>query len=210
MTRVSRFLWADWAKAAVREYKTSGGRCGILEGEHDGYARSKVRHRRAASRIDAEVWIIVDDLTGEGEHKLRLHWLTQDVPFHLISSGELEFAFKVGKMHMWIISSAGGHMSVVRCGERVAGKTSERVDPAAGWQARYYGRKEAALSVSFETQSDLPVRFVTVVSLGRTTRVEALSNLDVISVGDTRITLSAPGSYPIVAGLRSKSPTEQK
>src|SRR5580700_10842968 len=47
MRRAGRFLWLDWAQARGRSYSASG-RAGAdrFEGEHDGYNRFGVKHRR--------------------------------------------------------------------------------------------------------------------------------------------------------------------
>ena len=56
-----------------------------FEGEHDGYRRLGVKHRRMVQCVTEDAWVIVDDLLGAGEHELRLHWLLPDLPFEVIA-----------------------------------------------------------------------------------------------------------------------------
>jgi hypothetical protein len=197
MTKLSRFLWVDWATAHIQRDGDSASGCKILEGEQDGYKKKRVKQRRAIAQIDASTWMVVDDLTGCGEHNFRLHWLTQDVPFTVISPGALECDFKHEKMRMHLRASRSAQFDIVRSGNRVFGERVDPPDPARGWQSRYYARKEPALSIVLEGRSTLPVRFITVVALGIESNVELPSLLKDIAIGDRRITLSDIGSSPI-------------
>lgn len=197
MTKVGRFLWADWATSSVQRHEYLARGLKVLEGEHDGYRKKKVRHRRAIAEIDANIWIIVDDLSGLGEHKLCLHWLTQDVPFEVVSPNALECTFRAGKMRIYLSSNADGHFDIVRCGRRIFGEINGSPNPSRGWQSRYYGCKEPAISIGLESKTSLPVRFLTLVVLGSETPVEVSSHLQKISIGGSQITLSKPGDSTI-------------
>jgi len=96
MRRADRFLWVDWAQAS--------GQCLFIEqsgvaptgfaGEHDGYRRVGVTHRRAVQWLHGSGWIIVDDILHDisndndepRDHDVRLHWLAPDLQFEVTDS----------------------------------------------------------------------------------------------------------------------------
>src|SRR4029077_5948128 len=93
MRRAGRFLWVDWAQASGRSFSTPFSASpstnladspNCFEGEHDGYRRLGVTHRRTVQCVSEAAWVIVDDLLGAGEHELRLHWLLPALPFEMI------------------------------------------------------------------------------------------------------------------------------
>ena len=99
---------------------------------------------------------------------------------------------------MYLSSSASFQFDIVRAGKRVFGEDIEPPEPARGWQSRYYARKDPALSIALESQSPLPVRFVTIVALGTHVDLESPANLKDITVGEKRIVLSDVGCSPIL------------
>jgi asparagine synthase (glutamine-hydrolysing) len=203
MTRLGRFLWADWANANVRRFESaSTGLCG-LEGTHDGYAKVGVVHCRSVAQVDVDTWVIVDDSAGRGEHNLRLHWLMPDVLFDVAAPGIVDLKFSAGNVHILLISSTESRVDLVRAGERVFGEDNDPPDPARGWISRYYARKEPALSLAMECCSSLPVRFITVVALGKVREVEVSSSLDNLEIDSRRIHLSTIGASPIFAPEKS-------
>jgi hypothetical protein len=199
MTRLSRFLWTDWADASVRRVRNPSNGLPVLEGSHDGYARFGVFHRRAVFQATDSLWVVVDDMTGRGEHDLRLHWQTPDIPFQAVSAGSLDLNFIAGNVRIQLASSAQSELDVVRGGERIAGSESQAPDPARGWHSRYYNRREPAISITAECRSLLPVRFVTTIMLGKTYDFELTEDLTGIQVNSNRIALSALGESPILA-----------
>jgi asparagine synthase (glutamine-hydrolysing) len=205
MTRLTRFLWGDWANATARRYQGSGGVSRILEGRHDGYAKAGVVHRRAVSCPWPGAWIVVDDLTGRGEHDARLHWLMPDVPFHMTAPGVLDLECGAGRLRVTVLSNAGYSFDLVRAGERVAGASddpADPVDPSRGWIARSYARKEPALSLAAATDSMLPVRFITVILLGTMLEVDAAPSFAALTLDSRQIDLSAIGAFPLFIGAQ--------
>jgi hypothetical protein len=197
MTRLGRFLWADWAHANVIRYRTVSAESSVLEGEHDGYERIGVVHRRAVAKVNFHTWIVVDDLVGNGEHDLRLHWLLPDVPFQLVATGIVDLKFNAGNVRMHLLSGATCSWDVVRAGQQIAGDHQGAVDPTRGWTARYYARKDPALSIMVESRSSLPVRFVTVVMLGEIGTVEMKPPYKSLLLDSKLVNLSAVGVSPI-------------
>lgn len=168
MTRAGRFLWIDWAQASGRISRPNESASpNSFQGEHDGYKKLGVTHRRHVQRFSLG-WIIVDDLIGTGEHHLRLHWLTPDLPYQVRES-PFEVEFANGESHIcWsFFASAPAQAAIVRAGNVIEKTSNFEVlnrDPSLlGWQSPTYGDLRPAISLLYETRSHLPVRFVTVV-----------------------------------------------
>jgi hypothetical protein len=199
MNRLSRFLWSDWADADVRRLTlvTSGRR--VLEGEHDGYTRSGVTHRRALTQVDDNIWLVVDDLTGAGEHTLSLHWLLPDAAWALASPTTLDLQTDQGTVRLHIAANQTLQTSLTRAGGTILASGAEPEDRASGWISRYYGRLEPALSLSAQTIGCLPVRYITVAMLGNIWPVSVDRDCACIAVGPHSLALNAPGQSPVFA-----------
>jgi heparinase II/III-like protein len=171
MSRAGRFLWVDWAQASGHSYTSAGqAYADRFEGEHDGYKRFGVKHHRAVQWLAGSGWVIIDDIEGSGVHDVRLHWLAADFP-HEISDAPFQVEFTTDKSPIWwnIFASASGIASVIRAGNQVwtqAGKDSA-IDiedkQLLGWESPTYGDLQPAVSLLYETRSQLPARFVTAV-----------------------------------------------
>ena len=174
MRRAGRFLWIDWAQASGRSCSSCGaGYADCFEGEHSGYQRFGVIHRRLVRWLSGAGWVIVDDLLGEGAHELRLHWLVADMPFETSDSPfRVRFRSSQGQFSWTILSSCAGEAAIVRAGESsnpgIAGKDL----PLLGWESPTYAELRPAVSLLCRTQAPLPVRFVSVVLTDETCRVE--------------------------------------
>lgn len=188
MRRAGRFLWVDWAQASGRVFSS---REGVLpdsfSGEHDGYQRLGVTHRRTLRWLPAAGWVIVDDLEGAGEHDLRLHWLAANLPFQISGSSSFQAAFKTtgGRIRWNIFSSAAGNPAMIRAGKKEPVTASP--DPGAdsetsllGWESPTYGDRRPAISMVYQTRSPLPVRFVTVILTDEQCQIESLEREIVI------------------------------
>jgi hypothetical protein len=174
MRRAGRFLWLDWAQASglsrsSRYSSADQAEPDHFEGEHDGYTRSGIKHRRMVQWLWGAGWAIVDDVEGSGIHDLRLHWLTADLPFE-VSDSPFQIAFKTKQAIIrWnIFSSSQGNPLVIRAGKQACPpdlSRSKTADEAflLGWESPTYGDLQPAVSLLYSSQSPLPVRFVTVV-----------------------------------------------
>jgi hypothetical protein len=168
MTRAGRFLWLDWAQASGHvSCPKESGYANFFEGEHNGYKKLGVTHRRTVRRLGLG-WLIVDDLIGSGEHDFRLHWLTPDLPYQVRES-PFEVVFAHGESHIrWsFFASAPAQAAMVRAGN-VIEKTSNfhiagHDTILLGWHSPTYGDLRPAVSLLYEARSPLPVRFVTLV-----------------------------------------------
>ena len=165
MRRAGRFLWVDWAQALGRLHSSSAHACADrFEGEHDGYRSLGVKHRRMVQWLGGQGWVIVDDIEGAGEHDVRVHWLTADLPYEVADS-PFQVAFTAGQSRVrWnIFSSSTGNGAIVRAGVPVDGDSAGKHEQLLGWESPTYGDLRPAISLVYQTRSQLPVRFVTVV-----------------------------------------------
>ena len=179
MRRAGRFLWLDWAQASGRSFsrsssaslsKTSADSPNCFEGEHDGYRRLGVKHRRTVQCVTEDAWVIVDDLLGTGEHELRLHWLLPDRPFEVIGNAPFSAVLSVEKVRFrWnFFSSSPGSTAFIRGGKILAGniEISKREEELLGWESPTYGELCPALSLLYRVQARLPVRIISVILAG--------------------------------------------
>jgi Heparinase II/III-like protein/Heparinase II/III N-terminus len=175
MRRAGRFLWLDWAQASGESRLSRIGSSqdhpwiDYFAGEHDGYSRSGIKHRRRVQWLWGAGWAIVDDVEGTGVHDVRLHWLTADLPYE-VSGSPFKIAFKIKQATIrWnIFSSAEGNPAVIRAGKQAwsaSASLSKMADEAGllGWESPTYGDLQPAISLLYRSQSQLPVRFVTVI-----------------------------------------------
>ncbi len=197
MRRASRFLWVDWAQAAGRLYSSQNNACADrFEGEHDGYKRIGVTHRRIVQWLAGSGWVIVDDIEGAGEHDVRLHWLAADLPCEF-SDLPFEVAFKAGQSRLrWtILASAPASGAIVRAGNQL-GKITGNSSAVAGmqmlgWESPTYGDLRPAISLLYQTRSQLPLRFVTIILTDERCQVESQNGQMAILMNESNGTSQA-------------------
>ena len=192
MARGPRFMWFDWTAAEVLLFESS--RRGILErfeGEHRGYEHlnSPVIHRRAVVRAGDDIWIVVDDLSGEGSHTIEGQWLLEPFPCVL---DEKHGRLRVGPSKTnndaeislyWNVWNVDNVSVDVSCGDESAAPR--------GWRSRYYGVREPALSLKLAGQGSMPGRIAWVFLLGKRAAQQVSFDCETIEVSlDERPTLS--------------------
>ncbi|MFZ0770720.1 MAG: alginate lyase family protein [Candidatus Sulfotelmatobacter sp.] len=183
MRRAGRFLWLDWAQASGRLYSSRGNPCADrFEGEHDGYSRFGVTHRRMVQWLAGLGWVIVDDINGIGEHDVRLHWLAADLPFEFSDSPfQAVFASGQSRIRWSILASVPGSAAVIRGGKQIkmmTGNSSTSGSVIAdtqllGWESPTYGDLRPAVSLVYQIRSQLPVRLTTVILTDQRCRLES-------------------------------------
>jgi hypothetical protein len=176
MRRASRFLWLDWAHGTGRVPRSIYP--DRFVGEHDGYKRVGVTHRRAVQCLAEACWLIIDDLEGTGEHDLRLHWLAPDLPFEVRESPfQVVFKLEQSQIQWSMFASTSTHAGIVRAGTRINKSQLPRLpsetEQLLGWEAATYGDLRPAVSLVSEARAHLPVRFVTVILTDERWRVES-------------------------------------
>jgi asparagine synthase (glutamine-hydrolysing) len=158
MRRFSRFLWIDWARGSKLQH-TMDGECEFWSGEHDGYKRLGVSHRRTIQRR-ADVWNVRDDILGNGHHRIRLHWLLPDFPAVVDdSAGTVQLKTPKGLVLIRAKCATHANFTLVRAGERLAGNASRPDESTRGWFSSTYASKQPALSLALEAYDKLPIMF---------------------------------------------------
>jgi hypothetical protein len=196
MRRAGRFLWVDWAQASGRSYSASGQACADrFEGEHDGYKRFGVKHRRTVQWLTGTGWVIVDDIEGAGVHAVRLHWLMADLPYEFSDSPfQIVFSSGQSRVRCCILTSSPGNGTIIRAGARVEGNSPGADLQLLGWESPTYGDLRPAVSLVYETHSKLPVRFVTAILTGERCKLESRDEQLIVLLGESevhRVSLSA-------------------
>jgi hypothetical protein len=193
MRRAGRFLWIDWAQASGRVYSSAkNAPTDCFEGEHDGYRRIGITHRRTVRWLPECGWVIVDDLLGSGTHEARLHWLLADLPLHLHDSDcHVAFTSEHSLIRWKVFCGAAGEFSVVRAGKRIqlaAGRIQKSQAELSGnelqifgWESPTYGELRPAVSLIHQTRARLPLRFVTIVLTHERCMVESSEGKIIVS-----------------------------
>lgn len=194
MRRAGRFLWLDWAQASGRSFSTSFSTTSAdspdcFEGEHDGYRRLGVKHRRMVQCVTEDAWVIVDDLLGAGEHELRLHWLLPDLPFEVIAASPFCAVLSTEKARFrWnVFSSSPGSAAIIRGGRNLAGNIVCGNEGLLGWESPTYGERCPAISLLHRVQAPLPVRIVTAILAGEALQLRQSDSQLVLSRDDSQV-----------------------
>jgi hypothetical protein len=148
MKMVSRFTWTNWARGKVLRHDKKA-----WQGKHNGYKRlaDPVNHKRTVLALGGDRWLVVDQLNGERRHHYALHWLFCD--------GEFGVQKQASAHGLWLVPlSVDGKSSYSKIFLQMGLKEEDgnfsivRGDPNStrGWRSRYYGQKEAAISVRLE------------------------------------------------------------
>ncbi|MEW6735529.1 MAG: alginate lyase family protein [Acidobacteriota bacterium] len=175
-----RFKCLYWTQARLLRFKDTD-RYVLCAGEHSGYQRriGNCLHRRTILFIKDDFWIVVDHISGNGNHTAKLHWLCGDFPYHYFPSTErITLDTPAGPFFLQILDDAAKPLAV----DVIVG----RDNPPRGWLARYYGEKVAVPSLLVEQQGELPITFVSLLGA-----VEKEASLDSgkWSIGDLRFHL---------------------
>jgi hypothetical protein len=138
------------------------GECEFWRGEHDGYQRLGVTHRRTIERR-GDVWNVRDDVVGNGQHAVRLHWLLQDFSALVDdSAGTVQLTTPKGSVHIRAKCATDADFTLVRAGQKIAGNVAVPDESARGWVSTTYASKQPALSLALEANCKLPIAFETV------------------------------------------------
>jgi asparagine synthase (glutamine-hydrolysing) len=157
MERGPRFLWLRWTNGQKRHFQV-GNRLAIFEGEHDGYGRlsEPVTHRRSVLQAE-DIWVVIDDLVGEGAHEFALHWLLADLPF-TVNPDRQHIALNTGtgNYNVWL------HCCLTETEQTTLDTCRSSLKTVRGWQSLYYGTRQPALSVRLTAYGQVPCRFISV------------------------------------------------
>ncbi|MFO0840249.1 MAG: alginate lyase family protein [Phycisphaerae bacterium] len=182
-------------RGSDRAHSYSGAARLYFEGEHAAYDRApwRVLHRRAVIGLAGEVWIVVDDLLGAGEHAATLRWHMLDGATTLDQDkGHLTLQTPAGDVHLSLTASSPLALSLSRGVD-----TPQRVQ---GWESPYYGERRTIPVLEATCRAALPMRMITVFSplaplipcLTQDTPVEQLLTL-VGDAGERQLSLCLSG-----------------
>ena len=165
MVKGPRFQWFRLVKSRFIG-RTSRGHMELWQGEHYGYRRlaSRATHRRTICRCGEGLWLVVDDILGEGSEKAQLFWHLADGVCRM-DGRTVRLCADGREVGLSVLSSTGD--AEYRLERGLADK--ERM----GWQSLYYGVRAPCWTLCVQTAGELPVRFVTLISLGRQVQVTA-------------------------------------
>lgn len=212
MGRGPRFLWLNWLRSRVRHVqKSSKQMLEYFEGEHDGYRRLEepMTHRRAVVRCGEDIWIILDDLLGTGNHNFRLHWLLSDLPFAvddkkrcvLLDTRSGRFGVSLHLPHP--VNQESIAFDVVRGSEASVPR---------GWHSPYYGIRQPAISAALSVTAVAPLRLVSVFAPEKQLQTLAVQP-DKITINDPEVTISCdllpPGSKSILKSIVTNQLSQQ-
>jgi hypothetical protein len=133
-----------------------GDQLRLLDASHDGYLRlrSKVTHRRIILDLPHDGWLVIDSLTGQGQHKIEIPWHfhPQVSTFVFGTECRAQEASGVGLRMVWT-GNVPLDAQVYRGQE----------NPPMGWVSFVAGRKEPADVLVLSTSTDLPVWIATLI-----------------------------------------------
>jgi hypothetical protein len=185
MKRAGQFGWATLAQGQgtfINDRK--------WQGIHDGYQALGVTHRRTIERLNGEIWVGTDEISGSGSHSARLHWLIPDYRWEELPQEKdialenilrekfpgwgqkthvgWKFHTPAGDFSLRIVSDRDPHWNFYRAGKLVFGSAEEKSPVPAeirGWRSLRYASKVQALSLVGITEGELPVQFISIWTL---------------------------------------------
>lgn len=151
-----RFMWFRWTRSRLNRFETSpDGRVSYFEGEHYGYKRlpGRVVHRRAVCRLD-DLYVVVDDVLGTGNHNVTLRWRLCDTCWE---AGDSRWESTVDGLRvvLSLVAPDGFSTQLLRGQEEPAPE---------GWESLYYGEKQPVPVLRVSGRVELPARLVTLVT----------------------------------------------
>ncbi len=179
MRKSGHFMWFDWVKSELEQYHVfPESRAVYFQGCHHGYAAKGIIHRRSVAHFDQKTWIVVDDLLGVGEHHVELNWHLLDMKSQH-SDHKLDIETPHGPIQMITLSSADDLQHHFISGDE---------KKPFGWCSTYYGDRIAMPVFSSETNATLPLRCITILSLGEAGMTAEFNHelLSVFDQGDIR------------------------
>jgi hypothetical protein len=149
------FLWGRKANTQLLKWD-SQAEYEIAIGEHDGYSRVGIIHRRAVVFLKPN-WLFVSDwVIGGGDHSVDQLW-------HLSPHSEVELG-----QDQSIIKTLGITFSIhtEESSDMLTTVIKGSNEPLQGWISKGYGHKEPSPVISFANNVMLPKNFLTAFCLG--------------------------------------------
>ena len=146
------FAWAERPPAQLLGTEDHPDRQ-FAAAQHLAYERlpDPVQHRRRIWLLDSTLWLIVDDLLGATRHTVDLRFQFAPLPVQLEAHGWVRVQGSASSLLLKTFSST----------ELKANVVSGALSPPAGWYSPNYGRQVPAPVLTLEADTELPVRFAT-------------------------------------------------
>ncbi len=160
MIRAGRFLWLGWSNARFLA-RSQEGPMEALAAEH---SVSGVTHRRSVVHTGDALWVVIDELLGQGVHRGQVTWTLPDWEWEF-DVRELALEGEPGRLVLTVEPDQAS-LALYRAGQRLAGEAVSESAEQLGWWAPTYGSKEAALSLVIKIEGELPARLATWWRLG--------------------------------------------
>jgi hypothetical protein len=164
MTRVSRFLYLDWADAKIIQRGNDQ-----ITARTNAYRRFGVLHDRTL-KVESGKWVVVDELSNSSGRKnvYRLHWLLPDWEMEngkwKVENGEWRMGLKIKSPHGWIaidITVQPSELSTFN----FQPATFQPSNLSTAVVSPTYSVKIPALSLAVEAESEQPITFITTFTL---------------------------------------------
>ncbi|MGD8622289.1 MAG: alginate lyase family protein [Anaerolineales bacterium] len=157
MIRAGRFLWLNWNQAHIWGHWCSDkGNLEVITAERFGDLEGEVLHRRTVIRAGDRRWRVIDDLLGDGRHRIDLSWLLPDLPWS-VHAETLQLASPIGEVRL-MVEHEGGRLRLVRAGQCVYGEEPAESVLTLGWYSPTYAYKAPALQLMVALEKELPLR----------------------------------------------------
>ncbi len=142
------FRWSGRPAATLLDWQ-SNPQFDLVDASHDAYG--PVSHRRRVLFVKPEFWIVLDDLSGDGEHAVDLTF--QFAPLRVDLTGLWARAETPGGRALWVVPMSTTPLH--------ANLTSGSTDPIRGWVSADYGVRMPAPCLSYTAIATLPMRVLT-------------------------------------------------
>lgn len=151
---VGPFAWDERPGATLRRWASTDA-FDFADAEHDAFSRlaDPVRHRRRVLFVKPRFWVVVDDVTGTGRHRVEVRFQFGDLPVTLEAGP-------------WARAASGGRALLLRSFATVplqARIARGRLAPIEGWISSGYGRRRPAPVLVQAAAARLPLRVITLV-----------------------------------------------
>ncbi len=149
----SRFIWSrPYTAGLVWREQGEDGRVSLL-GRHDGYYESGgVVHWRGILFVPSLTLVVLDVVTGPGEHSVELNW-------HLGADAVEQ------DDGSWLLSGTAQPVQITIDGAETRRHRADE-DAMAGWQSPVYGAREAACTLRSTANTGLPFEILTTIRVG--------------------------------------------
>ena len=147
------FSWKSRPEARLRRW-TSTTELDYADAEHDAYMRlpDPVLHRRRVLFVKPRYWVVVDDLSGAGTHRVAVRFQFAPLPVALEADGWARARGPDGRGLLLRVFSVEPLEARVREGD---------LSPIEGWVSPDYGQCLSAPVLIHESETRLPVRIAT-------------------------------------------------